>query len=351
MNKVNPEMIVLARDLCGMTQADLADALKVTQATVSMHESGLIDVPNERVAEMALLLHRPESFFYWQDRLYGDSCLYHRKNRNLSAYVLRVIHAKVNFHRIQAARLLKQARIKSTYSFHRLDPNKHRGPEGCAREMRRIWQLPAGPIRNVVRMIEGAGGMVFRCPFGAARVDGISQWALDAPELPPVFFVHEDAPGDRQRWTLCHEVGHVIMHHLPTENDPEDEANRFANELLMPASEIAETLSNMTLTKAAALKSYWKVSMQAIIVRAHFLRKISDSQYQYLFRQLSANGYRKVEPSPIPAEEPEMFDDLLEFHRKSLKRNTAQLSELLGEEERAFRAQYSRNFSGFSLVG
>src|SRR5204862_198947 len=128
----------------------------------------------------------------------------------------------------------------------------------------------------------------FRCPFGLTRVDGISQWPLDAPELPPVFFVHEEIPGDRQRLTLCHEIGHVVMHHMPTDEDPEDEANRFAAEFLMPAAEIAGELHNMTLPKAAALKQYWKVSMQSIIVRSRELGKISHNQYQYLFRQISA---------------------------------------------------------------
>jgi Zn-dependent peptidase ImmA (M78 family)/DNA-binding XRE family transcriptional regulator len=351
MDKANHEMIVLARDLCGVTQVELAESLGLTQATVSRYESGLIDVPKEHLSAISKILGRPESFFFWQDRLYGDSSLFHRKGRNLSASVLRMIHAKVNLHRIQASRMLKHARIKSSYAFHRLDQKTHGGPEGCARELRRLWQFPAGPVRNVVRAIEGAGGMVFRCPFGAARVDGISQWALDRPELPPVFFVHEDAPGDRERWTLVHEIGHVVMHHLPTEGDLEDEANRFANEFLMPAEEIDGDLANMTLPKAAALKSYWKASMQSLIIRAHSLGKISDNQYAYLFRQVNARGYKKAEPAPIPAEEPEMFKDLLEFHRKTLRKTTAQLADLLGERENNYLAQYERNFSGFTLVG
>jgi Zn-dependent peptidase ImmA (M78 family) len=350
MNKVNPEMIVLARELRGVTQAELADAIALTQATISRYESGLIEVPEEHVRAMAEYLGRPASFFQWQERLYGASCLYHRKNRRLSVAELRMIHAKVNLLRIQASRLLKYAKVKSNYSFHRLDPAKYGGPESCARRLRQLWQLPSGPVRNVVKTIEAAGGMVFRCPFGLTRVDGISQWPLDDPGMPPVFFVHEDIPGDRGRLTLCHEIGHIAMHHLPTEGDPEDEANCFAAEFLMPADEVGPDLHGMTLPKAAALKSYWKVSMQAIIVRAHELGKVSDGQYEYLFRQLSAKGYRKCEPAPLPAEEPDMFRDLLDFHRKALGRNVQELSQYLGELEASFRDTYGNNFSNFRLV-
>jgi Zn-dependent peptidase ImmA (M78 family)/transcriptional regulator with XRE-family HTH domain len=350
MNRVNPEMIVLARELRGVTQSELADAISIRQATVSRYEAGVIDVPEDQVRAIARFLERPVAFFYWQERLYSASCLYHRKNRRLSVSELRLIHAKVNLLRIQASRLLRQARVKSNYSFFRLDPKKHGGPEGCARQLRQLWQLPLGPVRNVVRSIESAGGMVFRCPFGMTRVDGISQWPLDDPGMPPVFFIHEDAPGDRQRLTLCHEIGHVVMHHMPTEDDIEDEACRFAAEFLMPAAEIGPDLHSMTLAKAAAMKTYWKTSMQAIIVQAHRLAKIDDARYKSLFNQLSARGYRKCEPAPIPPEEPDMFRDLLEFHRKSLGRDTKGLSDLLGESERNFILVYGQNLANFRLV-
>jgi Zn-dependent peptidase ImmA (M78 family)/transcriptional regulator with XRE-family HTH domain len=351
MNKVNPEMIVLARDLLAMSQLELAKALGVTQGTISRYESGLVDVPNEHLRGIANILRRPESFFRWQEQLYSASCLYHRRNRRISMKELRTIHAKVNLLRIQASRLLKQAKIRSRYVFHRLEALKYGGPVGCARKLRQLWQLPSGPIRSVVRLIERAGGMVFRCPFGITRVDGISQWPLDCPDMPPIFFVHEDIPGDRERLTLTHEVGHIVMHHAPTNGDPEDEANSFAAEFLMPADEIGIELVNLTLPKAAALKSFWKVSMQAIIVHALQLEKITERQYTNLFAQLSARGYRKCEPVPLQPEEPEMFRDLLEFHQKSLGRSQQQLSEFIGEQQENFRMSYGRNFAKFSLVG
>ncbi|WP_020467845.1 XRE family transcriptional regulator [Zavarzinella formosa] len=351
MNKINPEMIVLGRELCGLTQAELATGVSLNQATISRYESGAVEVPDEHIRTIAEFLGRPESFFRWPDQLYGASCMYHRKNRRLSVAELTVIHAKVNLLRIQASRLLKQAKVTSKYSFYRMDQAKLGSPEECARRQRQLWQMPSGPARNVVSSIERAGGMVFRCPFGETRVDGVSQWPLDAPNMPPIFFVHEDIPGDRERLTLSHEVGHVVMHHLPTEGDLEDEANRFAAEFLMPADEIKDELRNLTLPKAAALKSYWKVSMQALIVHAHRLGSITDNQYQYLFRQLSTRGYRTCEPCPIPPEEPEMFKDVVEFHQKKLRWAMSDLSEFLGESEENFRDKYGQNFSNFRLVG
>lgn len=344
-------MIVLARELKGLSQTDLATGIKSSQPTVSRYEAGTAEVPPEHLHAMASFLERPLSFFYWQDALYSASCMYHRKNRRLSVGEIRIIHAKVNLLRIQAFRLLKSANIKSTYTFHRLDAAKHGGPEGCAREMRRLWQLPMGPVGNVVRTIERAGGIVFRCPFGPTRVDGISQWILEDDRTPPVFFVHDEIPGDRQRWTLAHEIGHIVMHHAPSDGDVEEEANKFSSEFMMPAAEIGPDLRDMTLAKAAAMKTHWRVSMASIIVRAYQLGKIDEARQTHLFQQLSFKGYRKREPVLIPAEEPSMFRDILAFYRKNLGRRLGDICELLGESESSFMENYGMSFSNFRLVG
>jgi Zn-dependent peptidase ImmA (M78 family)/transcriptional regulator with XRE-family HTH domain len=347
--RVNPEMLILAREARGLTQAALAELLSLTQATVSRYEAGLVDVPVEHLAAFGRVLGRPKSFFYWRDRLYGSSCLYHRKRSKIAVRDLKAIHAHVNILRMQTERLLRYADVHSRYAFHRLDASRYGGPEGCARKLRELWQLPTGPIRSVAGCIESAGGIIFRCSFQDVKVDGISQWPLDAPTLPPVFFVNAQAPGDRSRLTLCHEVGHIVMHHLPTD-DPEEEANRFASEFLMPANEIGPELSDMTLQKAAALKGYWKTSMQSIIFRAHRLGKITQAKYEYLFKQLSALGYRKCEPVPFSPEDAGMFRDLFSVFRQAHAKNTRDIAESLGMLEDELLGEYWQALAGLRLL-
>lgn len=347
--RINPEMIVLARESRGYTQGALAKAISVNRTTILRYESGLLEVPPDRLSVIAAFLHYPETFFYLQERLYNTSCMHHRKRKSLSVRELKRIHAQVNILRIRATRLLREAEIESENRFHRLAAQEYGGPEKTAQMLRYLWQMPTGPVRNVVDAIEAAGGIVFRCPFETSKVDAISQWPLDAPELPPVFFVNRDVPGDRERWTLCHEIGHIVMHHVPTA-DPEGEADRFASEFLMPAEEISTELRDMTLQKAASLKARWKTSMGALIRRAYDLNRITERQYRYLNAQLSARGYRKCEPVPIPPEEPEVFQEIIELHRHAHGRDTQQLSSLVGMFEEDFRAEYWQGLGGLRLV-
>jgi Zn-dependent peptidase ImmA (M78 family)/DNA-binding XRE family transcriptional regulator len=349
MNRFNPDMMVLAREWLGMSQSAFAEAIGSTQATVSRYESGLITPPDEHLSRIAETLDRPVSFFFLEERMYGASSMFHRKKKNLTVKEEKRIHAQVNELRIRASILLLEAEIESRFSFHRLALDEQ-GPEKTAQTLRQLWQLPGGPIRSVVGAIERAGGIVFRCPFGTDKVDGISQWPLDCDHVPPVLFVRDDCPGDRQRFTLCHEVAHLVMHHLPTD-DPESEADRFASEFLMPAREIAPELGRLTLQKAAALKCYWKVSMAAIIRRAFDLGKISERQYRYFNIEMGRRGYKKCEPAPIPAEEPALFRAILDVHQKDHQRSPAELSALLGMFEHQFRREFWQSTLGLRIAG
>lgn len=342
-------MITLAREVRGITQSALAKELGIAQGTLSRYERGWSEIPDDHFKALVDVLRRPPSFFLWSERRYSASCVHHRRQQCVSQKDLRIIQAQIDLVRMQSTRLLKYTEVESDYSFHRLDLHKLKSPEEAARRLRALWQLPMGPISSVVDSIESAGGVVFRCPFDGVKVDGVSQWPLDAPDLPPVFFVNELAPGDRQRWTLAHEIGHVVLHHLPTD-DPEKEANRFAGEFLMPADEIGTDLKNLTLPKAAALKSHWKVSMQGIIRWARALGKITQNHYEYLFKQIGARGYRLCEPVPLPAEEPRLVVEMQAVLRRVSGRGERDMSDYLGISVEEYREVFLRGQPGLRLV-
>jgi len=94
----------------------------------------------------------------------------------------------------------------------------------------------------------------------------------------------------------------------------EDEAHKFAAELLLPESVMRKEITTpVTLSSVAALKPRWRASIQALIRRAFDLTIITERQYRYLFEQLSAKGYRKKEPIELQAERPRAFRKMLEL--------------------------------------
>lgn len=323
----NPRILALARESRGHTQIELARLLSLSQAYVSKIESDLLEPTPDVLTKIAEVLDYPESFFFLTDPIYGPGVteFWHRKRKAATARQMRRIYAEINKRIIHVERLLHAAELPE--AFYRFDVEEFDGPADVARAVRSAWHLPPGPVINLVQAVEAAGGVVIRCDFGTRLVDAVSRWV---PGLPPMFFTNVDLPADRERLTLAHEIGHIVMHRAPSPT-MEDEAFDFAAELLTPEAEIAPYLEQPTLPRLAALKPMWKVSIAALITRAARLDLIPERHARYLWMQMGRAGYREREPAELdfPREEPTVLRALFELHRDELHYSIEDLAGLL----------------------
>jgi Zn-dependent peptidase ImmA (M78 family)/transcriptional regulator with XRE-family HTH domain len=327
MPGVNADMLVLAREYRGLTQSELARRAKVTQGYVSKYEHGQLEPSGENIERIAAALDVPVSFLYRTDQVFGfaSACLHHRKQASLPVRELRQVHALVNVIRLGLAPMLRDVEVATVPKFYRLDVEEYGGdPARIAALVRAQWQMPLGPVANVITTLEAAGSFVFRCAFGNRRIDAVSQWPAGSQ---PLFFVNSDSPWDRARFTLAHELGHVVMHAVPTV-DMEREANVFAQEFLMPAQQISGDLEGFNLVRATELKAYWKVSIQALTMRARSLGLLSPDQTSRIFMQLSKLGYRLVEPWPLPPELPTLVQRVVDVQTEENANTLADLAHI-----------------------
>ena len=331
---INTDMIRIARESRGLTQSCLAKRLCVSQGKISKIESGMLGVSDEMIKKVAEELSYPVEFFSFKDSIYGCGVsgmgiIYHRSRKNLSDKIVDKIHAQINIRRIHIERLLRSIKFEKNL-FHTYDIDEYDGDvDKIAQHVRADWLLPRGPIRNIVKSIENAGGIVINFDFETKSIDAISQWI---PGLPPLFFINVKSPGDRLRFSLAHEIGHTVMHRQSS-LEIEHEADSFAGEFLMPKIDIFHHLDEITLPRLADLKSYWKTSMQSIIRRAFELGRISKRKYQTLMMQMSSAGYRLREPIDIPREEPSLLNEIINVHLAKLNYSASDLSKILGMNE------------------
>jgi len=145
-----------------------------------------------------------------------------------------------------------------------------------ARLVRTHWKIPPGPIDNLTDPVEQAGVIVVHSSLGESVVSGVT---FVVSGLPPLVVLNEEQPADRLRFTLAHELGHLVMHKFPTPN-MEDEANAFAGALLMPANDIRPYFAGRRIDflLLAALKLEWKVAMQSLLMRARSLGMVTPSK-------------------------------------------------------------------------
>lgn len=345
----NADMLKLAREASELTQAALAKNAGVTQALVSKLEHGLISEPGgESVEALSRALKFPVSFFYQRERASSLPHFHFRKRSRMGAKALAKISAITNIRTMHISRLLASFEEEQTKKIPEWDlDDTGLAPEQVAERMREYWMLPRGPIENVCGAIEAAGGIVVNSDFGTDHLDGIS---FRKEGLPPLFFMNRNVSGDRYRFSLAHELGHMIMHSLPDEDKKmEAEAHFFAANFLMPKAEIRPYLSKGKFSDLGRVKAYWKVSIKALVRRSYDLNLITD--YQYKSMNIKYNKVFKTgEPVPIEIERPARLKRVVRYHNDTLGYSMEELAEVLRINPKHAERLYGERPTGPHLV-
>lgn len=139
----------------------------------------------------------------------------------------------------------------------------------------------------------------------------MSQWTtVDRP----LFFLNSDVPMDVLRWTIAHELGHLVMHSMPTSEYLELQADAFAGEFLAPRRLILPDLKRLIFSRLPALKMHWRLSMKALINRAETLGVIDRDSAVKMYKKYSARRWNFAEPHALPMEEPTLIQSAAKVH-------------------------------------
>jgi Zn-dependent peptidase ImmA (M78 family)/transcriptional regulator with XRE-family HTH domain len=345
MSKFNHELLLLARQYRGASQAEVAALAALDQGHYSRVERGILnsDPSASTVDAVSVTLRFPASFFMQRDELSGLPLSVHdaawRKKACVNASDMKRLHAELNLRIMHMRRFLTSVDTSSEQPLPKIDVDEIGGAGKAANFIRRAWMVPDGPIKNLTALCERAGIIVVVCDF-VEQVDGVT---MRVRHLPPMIFLNGNAPADRMRHSLAHELGHLVLHSIPSD-DMEAGADTFAGELLVPSSQLRPDLigGRVTLERLVALKKYWRVSVASLLFRAGAAKLVTDNQSGYLWRQLSARGWRKTEPeeTQFPRESTRLFDQILALHRDELHYSAADFGAMLHITEEEVHALY-----------
>lgn len=189
--------------------------------------------------------------------------------------------------------------------------------EQFALDVRAAADLDEGAVvGNSIRTAERLGCVVLPMPDELGRHLGMSV-RIDAT---PVLCLGKSSvddgrqvPGDRQRFTVAHEIGHLSLHsHLGPPRTAQEsalyekQAHRFAGAFLAPGDAMLEELESLggrvTLRTLASIKSRWGIAIKALVMRFRALDVIDADHARSLYKQISARGWNKDEPVPVGPE-------------------------------------------------
>lgn len=288
------DRIKQARLIAGLSQDEAVRRLG--RLGVALTKAGLSKYERETSAPKATLLQSLARVFQVQPAFFLKEpeveirWLGYRKRTGLGQRDQERIHAAASA-QVEAFLWLLSALTKAEPP-----PFPNRSPvrtpeeaETQAESLREQWNLDDNPIESMIELIEDRDGIVVEESDPDGDFDGLSGVANGAHA---VIIADADAPHDRKRFTIAHELGHLLMDTstMPTARDEERLANRFAAAFIVPASvarrELGTKRARVSLSELALLKQKHGLSMQAWVMRARDLDIIDEGHYATLIRQV-----------------------------------------------------------------
>lgn len=313
----DPRRLVTARELNGFSQVDVARELhgELTSASVSQFENGHVRPSAATLERLARALDVPVTFFAARTRAPAVgrvSAAAPDARANDRAFFRSLRSTGVRDRRrarawTQVVHLLVQE-LEEVIELPPYRVPEYAVPVGgdveeAAAAVRADLGVPAGPVPNVLNVLELHGVVTARFRVSADKVDAFT---IPYPDRPVVVLGADKGHRDRSRFDAAHELAHVVLHrHLePGHATLEKQAHAFSAAFLMPADDIAHKLPAKADWKVLIeLKREWQVSIAALLMRAKTVGPMSDAEYTKAMKAMSARGWRRQEPADLGAPE------------------------------------------------
>ena len=300
--------LYIARSLNELTLQDLADNIGLTKQAIQYFESGSREPLSETIDKLSEILMVDKKFFYLNDNYTIPSEQFHFRKRKL-------ISKKIEDNFLNRINIIKKIILYIENNIN-LPENiflkenlfdidiKTLNIEDIVDYIKDIWSIKINaPILNISRIIENRGCIILSMDDIIDKIDACS---LNF-ETPIIIRASKSDNICRVRFTLAHEMAHLIIHKGIETGDilTEMQANRFASCFLMPKvafiEETKEFLNRYTkfnhilLKNLKSFKVRWGVAFAAIFRRAFDLKMIDENQYQEANIFLRKNHYIKNE--------------------------------------------------------
>lgn len=300
----NGARLKAARQYNAMTIGDVAQVLNVSTQSISQFENNKAEPKLENVFLLSNLLGFPKEYFYERDDT--SVTIGNTYFRSLASSSKKERNAQVERVKL-LSKIYRAIQNYITFPEFDLESQSDKSPEELAEYVREKWDLGNKPIYNLIDIMEKHGVIITNAFEDNKEIDAYSHVEIIDHKSVPIVILGYETNIFRQQFNAAHELGHILtdgqyeLEELSKAEyrDMEKFMNRFAGALLIPEDILAEDLrgnGKLDIRYYIELKKKYRVSAQALIVRANQIGVLSANQYQYLMKQMSQHGYRTNEP-------------------------------------------------------
>lgn len=303
-----PERLCQALNARELSKAQLSQLVNVSPATVTKWCSGQQNPTLDALERLSIVMNVSQEWFTRPLVTSSTAILY---RSNASAYVSSRKRLEARMEWLEEIAMQLESYVdfpEINLPFLKIDDPKKitdSDIEDMATKCREMWGVKKNPIKNLMSIVESAGAIITREETSTDKIEGLSRWS-EVLNRPVILLSSDKNNAFRSRFDLAHELGHIVLHkYIPKEICSKDEihklmeyqAHYFAGALLLPESFATDLPSPISLADLNIIKQKWGISIGAIIKRLSALEIISCTTETNFYKQYSARGWRRKEPS------------------------------------------------------
>ena len=296
------ERLRSARKMAGMSLEALAQAtgFLVSKQAIGKYEKGQINPSSEVLLALAKALGVKADYFFRSSHFVIEGLAFRKKSKLSKKEEDRIKYQTIDFLQkyIEIEKILNLSHAADKPLVRRKNIRNHQDIELAAADIRQSWNLGNAPIPQLTELLEDKGFKILEVET-SENFAGLSGYVAGMDI--PVIAVIKKGDCVRKRFTIAHELAHLLFDFTDCENnDHEKLCHTFAGALLLPEKVLQEEFGGerkkLTEWELKKLKGIYGISMQAIMARARVLGLVSENTYRMFQIYVSKNGWRRDEP-------------------------------------------------------
>lgn len=297
-----------ARKLKGLSQQDIADELQISKQMVSKYEKGTSMPSSSKLLKLSRLFGLKIDYFFNSFKVdIGEVNFRKKSSFSMKKQNSLKEQIKINLENY----LWIEDTLSIDYSFkniiENISINNITDIENAVLKLRTEWNIGTDPIHNIIQLLEDKEIKVIELYDADEKFDGLATYVNDKY---PVIVVNGNFPVERKRFTLLHELGHLLLNLPDCEiNEEENFCNKFASEFLLPRNivinEFGGKRKGITLAELISTQKKYGISIPAIIYRLVDAKILSKERQKQFYIKLNFNPSLKKDVNHSRFETPE----------------------------------------------